>query len=441
MKIIQALGWYFPDHLGGTEVYVNELSRRLRNAGHEILVAAPSIEATSEQHYIHDGTPVYRFPVPRTSSRDESQGRARVRGTDRFYAWFVQQKPHWVHFHSFSSGLSLFELEFARERGVRAIATNHLASLGFICQRGTLMRWGEYLCDGISKPVKCAECLLQDRGVFKTVARIVARATTALHFHSLTGRVGSAISMPELIRHNLRRQKRMLELVEKFVVLNEWAANALIANGAPPEKVVLNRLGVSKCDLRKTGPGAHPTKLPVKIGYFGRMTALKGVVNLAKAFAQLPLALPITLEFRGPIVGPHEKALVSQLKNILRGDPRVSFCGQVSPDDAARILAGYDALCIPSIWFENGPTVMLEALAVGTPVIGTTIGAMPEVISHGINGWLVEPGDIEALADALRGVAKDPSGTIDHWRQTLPPIRTMDDVALDYLKLYETPTR
>jgi len=161
------------------------------------------------------------------------------------------------------------------------------------------------------------------------------------------------------------------------------------------------------------------------------------MVNLARAFAQLPSNLQITLDFRGPVVGPHEQGLVTRLKKILRVEPRVNFCDQVTLDKAAKVLAGYDVVCIPSIWFENGLTVMLEALAVGTPVIGTAIGAMPEVISHGVNGWLVEPGNTEALAEALRAIAQDPAETIDRWRQHLPPPRTMDDVARDYLRLYE----
>jgi glycosyltransferase involved in cell wall biosynthesis len=79
--------------------------------------------------------------------------------------------------------------------------------------------------------------------------------------------------------------------------------------------------------------------------------------------------------------------------------------------------------------------VALEAMAVGTPVVATRIGALAEMIQDGVNGRLVPPGDWRALADAFRGIVQDPT-VLDRWRAALPAIRTMDDVARDYLQVY-----
>ena len=78
----------------------------------------------------------------------------------------------------------------------------------------------------------------------------------------------------------------------------------------------------------------------------------------------------------------------------------------------------------------------IEAHAVGTPVIGTRIGGLAELITDGENGRLVRPGDWRALANVLREVATDPRQTIDRWRKALPPARTMNEIAADYLTLY-----
>jgi glycosyltransferase involved in cell wall biosynthesis len=439
MKIIHALSWYFPQHLGGTEVYVEGLAKRQQLGGHEVAVVAPLAGLAGQKEYDFNGIRVFRFGTPLTPSKAESQGRISVRGADAFARFIDQHRPDWVHFHSFSTGLSVPELEAARSSGARTVATNHLGSLGFICQRGTLMRWGEQLCDGICKPIKCAECELQHRGLNKPAARLLARAGEIWPLAKLPGAIGTAFGMAGLIRHNMRLQERIMEAVEAFVVLNQWARDAVIANGAPREKIFLNRLGVDTSNLEtKPEPQLQPTRFPVKVGYFGRITELKGVGELAAAFARLPRDLPITLEFRGPARGEADQLLLAHVKELIGHDKRVLFGEAVSPAEAAKILTRYDVLCVPSKWFENGPTVMLEALAVGTPVIGTTIGAVPEVISHGKNGWLVEPGDTKALAQALRMVASDPLRTIDEWRRHLPPTRTMDDVARDYLRLYES---
>ena len=93
-------------------------------------------------------------------------------------------------------------------------------------------------------------------------------------------------------------------------------------------------------------------------------------------------------------------------------------------------------LCCPSVCLEGGPTAALEAHAVGTPVVGTRIGGLAETIRDRVNGRIVQPGDWRALADVLRDMARDPRGTIDHWRRALPRPRTMDEIAADYAVLY-----
>src|SRR5262249_51400839 len=94
MKIVQAVGWYFPDSLAGTEVYGAGLCRRLRDAGQDVLVAAPDSAASAvERSYEHDGIPVYRYPIPPAPTRAEVQGTVRVRGAERFHRWLAAQRP------------------------------------------------------------------------------------------------------------------------------------------------------------------------------------------------------------------------------------------------------------------------------------------------------------------------------------------------------------
>jgi glycosyltransferase involved in cell wall biosynthesis len=101
-----------------------------------------------------------------------------------------------------------------------------------------------------------------------------------------------------------------------------------------------------------------------------------------------------------------------------------------------RALAALDVLVCPSLVAEGGPTVAIEAHAVGTPVIGTRIGGLAEMVADGMNGRLVAPGDWRALARVIQTIVEDPAGTVDQWRRLLPPPRTFDDVTRDYLSLY-----
>jgi glycosyltransferase involved in cell wall biosynthesis len=80
----------------------------------------------------------------------------------------------------------------------------------------------------------------------------------------------------------------------------------------------------------------------------------------------------------------------------------------------------------------------LEALAVGTPVIGSALGGVAELVQDGRTGALVPPADPRALATLLTTLGEQPT-LVDAWRHVLPAPRTMDDVCRDTLALYARP--
>jgi hypothetical protein len=187
LKVVQAAGWFYPDSLGGTERYVAAVSQRLRAGGHAVAVAAPDPRTATPYEYEYDGLQVFRYPIPGRPTRDEAQGRRRARGVEHFDDWLARFRPDVFHAHTFVTGLGLHELLAARRAGARTIVTTHSASLGYTCQRGTMIRNGSGVCDGIVEPRKCAECALQQRGVGRSLSRAVARLPAAL------SRAGGAI--------------------------------------------------------------------------------------------------------------------------------------------------------------------------------------------------------------------------------------------------------
>ena len=443
MKIVQAIGWYYPESLGGTEVYVAGLCRRLVAAGHEVQVAAPDPASDSERTYNHEGICVYRYPIPAEPTRAECQAAVPVRGSEYFHSWLRRERPDVLHVHTFVTGLGLFELKAARAAGVRVIVTTHAASLGYVCQRGTMMRWGQSLCDGVCQSSKCAACELQHRGLSRPLASALAHLPKGFSRRAarLPGRFGSALGMRYLIVANQTRQREMLETVDRFVLLTQSAMDMAAANGGEPEKLALNRLGLSQEDVsHKADPARQPAQLPITVGYLGRFDPIKGVTDLARAFASLPRDLPIRLEFRGPVNTPQEAAMLARLRDILRDDSRVVFAPAVSPQEVPAVLSRYDVLCCPAVCLEGGPTVAIEAHASGTPVIGTRIGGLAELVEDGVNGRLTSPGRWRELADVLKSIVEEPVATIDQWRTRLPPARTMDEISADYVSLYEQVT-
>ena len=440
MRIVQAVGWYLPDSIGGTELYVAALAERLRRHGHDVRIAAPDAGHATPRHYEVDGVPVFRYPIPERVTRAEARGLTAVPGAERLHRWLAEQLPDIVHVHTFVTGLGLREVESARQAGARVIVTSHAASLGFVCERGTLLRFGREVCDGLIDPVRCSACALHHRGVPVALASAAARMPMALARRAarLTGRAGTLLGYPALIDASRESQRRLLELTSAFVVLSQYAADVLVANGAPPEKVVVNRLGVGPRPggWRRRPADVVSTRPEVTLGFLGRAEPIKGLEDAIQAVRSLPRGLPVRLRAAVIASSRAEQAHVEHCRTLASADPRISIEPAVPPRAVPDLLASFDLLLCPSRAIEGGPTAALEAFATGTPVVGANVPALSEIIQPGVNGALYAVADWRALASVIQRVAADRAGTIDRWRQGIRPPRTVDDVAADYERLY-----
>jgi glycosyltransferase involved in cell wall biosynthesis len=139
---------------------------------------------------------------------------------------------------------------------------------------------------------------------------------------------------------------------------------------------------------------------PRTLVFVGRLTEQKA---LPVAFAALADVADAQLVLVGD--GP-ERARLEQLANADGIAGRVTFAGSLPRDAVLRYLAGAAAAVLPSAW-ENLPHAAVESLAVGTPVVATKVGGVPEVVHDDVNGLLVPPNDAPALAAALRRVLDD----------------------------------
>ena len=131
------------------------------------------------------------------------------------------------------------------------------------------------------------------------------------------------------------------------------------------------------------------------LAFAGRLGPQKALGVALEAVAAVP---EVTLAVAGD--GPDRLALERRARE-LGLDGRARFLGSVPRESVLRLFRAADASVLSSSW-ENFPHTVVEALAVGTPVIATAVGGVPEVVRDGENGLLVPPGDPEALAAAIR---------------------------------------
>jgi glycosyltransferase involved in cell wall biosynthesis len=439
MKIVHLLGWYFPDSVGGTEVYVEGLCRRLQEAGHDVLIAAPDPQRSVPDKYDYHGVSVFRYPITDRPTRDEAYHRRAMPGAAHLFRWLADERPDVLHVHSIKTGVGLPEFREAHRLGIRIIATCHLPSLGYLCRTGELMEGGRRPCDGIVWPRKCAACSLTHVGLSPRLSRLAGAIPPSLGtlLRVLPGKAGTVLGMSALVVEYQDMQRELFDIVERFVVLNETAYRMLVADGSPSEKLAVNRLGVSQSGVSpKPGPVERPTKRPVRFGFAGRLHAAKGVVQIVRAALAIPRDVDFRIDIRAPVLDAGARAIDAELRQLAGDDPRIRFEPAVPSGEIPAVLSEIDVLLSPSLWFENGPTIALEAMAVGTPIIATRVGNLAELIEDGINGRLVEAGNVAELSAAILDAATRPDATIDVWRRGLRPVRTMDDIARDYMSMY-----
>ncbi len=141
-------------------------------------------------------------------------------------------------------------------------------------------------------------------------------------------------------------------------------------------------------------PPRQSAKRPL-LAFAGRMTAPKALGVALEAVAQVP---EVDLALAGD---GDERAALEARAHELGLDGRARFLGSLPRDEVLALFRRADAALLSSAW-ENFPHTLVEALAVGTPAIATSVGGVPEIVTDGENGLLVEPGDPAALADAIR---------------------------------------
>ncbi|HZZ83180.1 MAG TPA: glycosyltransferase family 4 protein [Anaeromyxobacteraceae bacterium] len=139
------------------------------------------------------------------------------------------------------------------------------------------------------------------------------------------------------------------------------------------------------------------------IGFVGRLSRDKGVVELAEAWGRLREDARLHLL----ILGPREMAGVDpRVEQRLRSDERVHFAGEVR--DVARQYASMDVVALPT-YREGFPNVALEAAAMGLPIVATRVPGCVDAVEDGITGTLVPAQDAGALASALSRYLADPT--------------------------------
>lgn len=373
LRILSVSALFPPDLIGGAEASAARLAEYWASRGHQPGVLTTAKSASDEINDVMvNGIRTWRIFMPR------------IYPTFRFSEAPAWQKPIWHlqdHFHPHNRKimgrvLDEFQPDFVNVHMIQGVGYNALREiarrdiptvyilhdLGLACIRQSMFK------HNADCQWQCGLCRLSSRYKRSLIERFI--------------RIG--FLSPS--RANLER------LSQLFPIKVRRNAVILDPNRYP-------RPTVARVDAT-TSP---------RLLFIGRLHDSKGISLLLRVLEKLAPKFRFSMTVIG--TGPLEASLREQYSSA----SWCSFAGFIDQVDISNYIINSDLLCVPSIWQENSPGVVIHALSLALPVMASNKGGIPELVRDSVTGILVGAGDENSWSDSLRKVLESP-GLLHDWR-------------------------
>lgn len=365
---------------GGTETYTFSLARALKAMGHEVHFFAmedsqnvPCDDATffvSSRDYNSDGGVLHKL-------RDGIDLIWSRESRDKFEALLQSVRPDIVHINLVHRQISLSILDAPSLRNIPVVYTSHEYIV--LCPAYTMLDGSGEICE------RClsngfVQCLLR-----KCVKNSYSKSLLAA-FEA------------EYIK--FRRYYTRFDLI---IAPSSFMGKKLVEGGFSLSKINVMQNFLPNDYLEKVKQDGNTTKDRYFL-FFGRLSPEKGINVLLEAFSRFCSECGSERELVLVGDGPEIEYIRERLGSSFFSQ-RVRLLGRKEGDELRSIVERAYFSLIPSIWYENMPYSVLESLACGTPVIGSNIGGIPEVVIDGVTGYQCVPGDVESLLEAMKFAA------------------------------------
>lgn len=369
MRILM-LTQFYPPMIGGEERHVRNLSIELVRRGHNVTVVTLWQEGLPEFEHDHD-VHVYRIraAIQRVSGlfRDKEHRHAppfpdpgALRALQRIIA---RERPDIVHAHNWLVH-SFTPLKSWSK--AKLVATLH--DCGLTCAKQQLVYHGT-LCEGPGL-IKCFGCAAENYGI--------ARGTPIVMAHRLWGKIEQ-------------------QTVDMFLPVSRAVARAnQLEKRKAPHRIIPNFIPNDVDASADSEPLLKQLPQGNYLLFVGNIGRDKGVEVLLRAYAEMRSQVPL----------------------VLIGQPEIGFPVNLPPN--ARLLQSWPHAAvmsawrrctialIPSICADACPTVAMEAMAMERPIIASRIGGLPDIVADGETGFLIPPGDSDALRDTILRLLANP---------------------------------
>ena len=416
---------YPPANTAGTEVYTASVAARLVEAGVEVEVFCAEKDVGEKDRSLrvreHEGVRVHEF-VNNLHLTGLRETWALPEAEHAFGTVLDEFQPEVVHFNHLMY-LSLGCIEEARSRGAAVVYTLH--DLWLSCPRwGQRLGWDGELCREVDL-ARCGECmahtkfaqtsmeerisgwlvrLKESTGLDLAEAARRARRLLAERDESEASTPEQRTALTEEVRARDEEVRASSRGVDRFLSPSRFVADELVRWGLEAERVEHLGTGLAEGEV----PARVPRGDKVRVRFLGSLIPSKGAHVLVEAWSRLSPELRARAEL--VLFGPpgHDAAYTASLERAVQ-DAGARWGGLLDRDEVPRELAQTDLVCLPSLWFENLPLVVLEARAAGVPLLVSDLGGLSEAVGEDAGGWRFPAGDPGALAERLEELLLDPA--------------------------------
>lgn len=461
MHILMGVHGLPPHSVGGAEKAALELARLLAFPpepdlldahppleGHHVTLFAPlhdpALEVGSEQLRLEaapngmSGVPgslrihLRKLPPP----QDFEQTFRHAPAEQWFDALVEEQRPDVVHLHHLTH-LSMGLVKRARHHNLPVVLTLH--DYWLLCARGQRLDLELKLCGGPT-PLGCATCLSdqltldrltpaiplgnQARAFLRTVpipprvqallGGIVQRFTPAPAVHPVLDlRLSAAQEVLALATRVVCPSQHLLEYFAEWADRNPCGPS--VTDGATAPLRLRMRMLRQSVGVRNPAPPQTPRTGPLRVGFLGSMIPTKGPQILLAALEGMQRkhhdtngVSRVRVTLAGPVPPFHRAPTFGAELRVQAQKVGATLLPALAPEQVSTFLRSQDVLVVPSLWPENAPLVIGEALRQGLPVVASQVGGIPEWVQHDRNGWLFPPGDVPALQHLLKRLIENP---------------------------------
>lgn len=447
-RIVQVVHDFLPRHPHGTENYTYHLSKELQKISKVYIFCRERNDSFGKdfsKDELFDGLPVRRlyFNPPLTF-----EATYRNSFVDKEFERFLDVvNPDIVHFQHLLR-LSASMIDVAKGRRIPTILTLH--DFWFLCPQIQLLTNDSQICSGPDSKAKCAKCekifytygklqssndnilkfLKYPPEPLETLKKLVPSSfKTALKEKFLKTHPATAPITPDTIARRSRFLRDMLDKVDMVLAPSKFLREKFIDYGIPKNRIVHLGYGIDH------EPFTNFSKEPsnkFRFGFVGGVSEHKGIKVLIKAFSKIKrdnVALSI--------FGAHRQSYLSKLRRELKTDSRITFYGPFNNREISSVFSKIDVVVYPSIWYENQPIAILEALLAKIPVVASNLGGMAELIQDRVTGLLFEAGNPEDLSQKMVSLIDNPQ-LVRKLSETPRQVKTIEKNAKELNEVYDS---